>query len=133
MTSTHAGNGYTLALDYEAPLLRACVSGGEDTRLHVTFDYWRRIAEEVRASGADELLVVDEMQGEVMTDAELARFFDGIAGLGLENARIAYVEGRADQMPRIEFVELLALERGYRIRMFGNETDALVWLRHGER
>ena len=29
--------------------------------------------------------------------------------------------------------ELLARERGYTVRIFNNETDALVWLRHGMR
>jgi hypothetical protein len=46
---------------------------------------------------------------------------------------MAYVEGRADQIPRIEYAELLARERGYTVRIFNNETDALVWLRHGMR
>ena len=127
-----AGEGYVLTMDYQPPLLHARVVGGEDTRLPVTFGYWMRIAEELRATGATQLLVVDDMRGEVMTDDELARFFEGIRGQGLEQARVAYVEGRADQIPRIEFVELMALERGYQVRMFGNETDALVWLRHGE-
>ena len=66
-----------------------------------------------------------------MTPEELGRFFEIISGRGLEQVRLAYVEGRADQIPRIEYAELMARERGYRIRMFNNETDAVVWLRHG--
>ena len=128
----HRPTGYRLETTFEPPLLRAMVIGGEDTGLPVTLDYWLRIADEVRANGATQLLVLDAMQGEVMSDAELARFIDLIEGRGLAGARIAYVEGRLDQIPRIEFVELLALERGYNIRMFGNDADALVWLRHGE-
>ena len=31
----------------------------------------------------------------------------------------------------LEVAELMALERGYRIRMFGNESDARIWLRYG--
>ena len=54
-----------------------------------------------------------------------------MAGLGLDRVRIAYVEARTDQMPRIEYVEQLALERGYRIRMFANEPEARLWLRYG--
>ena len=133
MTTSPPGDAYRLTLKYQPPLLLAWVSGGEDTRLEVTFGYWVRIAAEVRATGASQLLVVDEMQGEVMTNEDLDRFFAGIGGHGLEGVRIAYVEGRPDQMQRIEFVEQMALERGYTIRVFGNERDAVFWLRHGLR
>ena len=122
---------YLLETAYTPPLLRATVTGGEDTTLPVTGEYWLRIADLVGLTGARQLLVVDHMQGEVMTDAELDRFFDLIEGRSLADVRIAYVEGRVDQTSRIEYVELLARERGYVVRMFGNETDALVWLRHG--
>lgn len=133
MTTSPPGDAYRLTFKHQPPLLLAWVSGGEDTRLEVTFDYWVRIAAEARATGASQLLVVDEMQGEVMTNEDLERFFAGIRGHGLENVRIAYVEGRPDQMQRIEFVEQMALERGYLIRVFGNERDAVFWLRHGLR
>lgn len=123
--------GYTLVLESSPPLLRVTVSGGEDTSFPVTADYWLRIAAEVRATGARQLLFIDDMQGEVMTDADLQRFFDSIHGTGLEQARIAYVESRMDQIQRIEIVEQMALERGYHVRIFTHEPDALVWLRHG--
>ena len=123
--------GYRLEFEYTAPLLRARVTGGTDTGLAISSEYWLLIGDEVRASGAQELLVLDAMQGEVMTPEELGRFFEIISGRGLEQVRLAYVEGRADQIPRIEYAELMARERGYRIRMFNNETDAVVWLRHG--
>ena len=127
------GTGYRLELDYEAPLLRASVSGGHDTGLAVSREYWLRILDHARARGASQLLVLDGMQGEVMGDEDLQRFFDAIEGRVHAGLRMAYVEGRADQIPRIEYAELLARERGYTVRIFNNETDALVWLRHGMR
>ncbi|HQW59268.1 hypothetical protein [Thermomonas sp.] len=127
------GTGYRLELDYEAPLLRASVSGGHDTGLAVSREYWLRILDHARACGASQLLVLDGMQGEVMGDEDLQRFFDAIEGRVHAGLRMAYVEGRADQIPRIEYAELLARERGYTVRIFNNETDALVWLRHGMR
>ncbi|RZA17447.1 MAG: hypothetical protein EOP93_13295 [Lysobacteraceae bacterium] len=123
--------GYRLEFEYEAPLLRVRVIGGNDTSLAVSSEYWLLIADEVRANGARQLLVLDAMAGEVMAPEDLERFFDAISGRGLEQVRLAYVEGRADQIPRVEFAELIARERGYNIRMFNSETDAVVWLRHG--
>ena len=127
------GAGYRLEFQHEAPRLRVHIIGGSDTRLAITGEYWLKIAAEARARGAGELLVVDAMQGEVMTDAELEGFFRLIEGHGLEHVRIAYVEGRADQISRIEIAELMARERGYDFRAFNSETDAVVWLRHGMR
>ena len=133
MTMSPPGDAYRLTFKRQPPLLLAWVSGGEDTRLEVTFDYWMRIAAEVRATGATQLLVVDEMQGEVMTNDDLERFFTGIRGHGLEGVRIAYVERHAEQIPLVEFAGLLANEHGFDARVFAEEAAAVRWLRYGER
>ena len=75
--------------------------------------------------------MIDAMPGNVLEDADLVRLFEAVVGFGLEKVRIGYVKLRLDQIPRIEYAELLALERGYRIRMFANESDARLWLRYG--
>jgi hypothetical protein len=97
----------------------------------VTREYWLRMAQRRRALGATQLLLLDAKESDVMSQEDLEQFFVAIEGQGLEQARIAYVEGRVDQMPRIQEAELMALERGYRIRMFSNESDARLWLRYG--
>lgn len=128
-----SGNGYRLEFDYQPPLLTVRLLGevvAEDN-LELTREYWLRISERANAYGAEHLLVLDALPGEVMSDEDLVRFFDSVGTLGLEHVRVAYVEGRTDQVSRIEYVELLALERGYRIRMFANESDARLWLRYG--
>jgi hypothetical protein len=125
--------GYRLELEYETPLLRARVIGGHDTSLAVSCEYWLRILRDVRARGASQLLVLDAMQGEVLGDDDLHRFFEAIEGKGLEGVRLAYVEGRADQIPRVERAELMARDLGYDVRIFNSESDASVWLRHGLR
>ena len=128
-----AGEGVHLGFEYQAPLLTVRLEGEVSPQaiLEVTRTYWMRMAEEVAVRRASQLLVLDMLPGEVMSNEDLVRFFDGVAGLGMETVRIAYVEGRLDQVARIEYAELLALERGYRIRMFANEPDARLWLRHG--
>ena len=125
--------GYRLEFEQQGVRLRVRVIGGNDTGLAVSSEYWLLIADEVRARAARELLVLDAMAGEVMTPEDLERFFDAISGRGLEQVRLAYVEGRADQFARVEYAELMARERGYDIRMFNSEADAEIWLRHGMR
>lgn len=125
------GKGYQLEFDFQPPLLRARASKGGESRLAVTREYWERIAAEVRATGAERLLMVDAMPGDVLGDDDLVRLFEAVVGLGLEAVQIGYVKMRLDQIPRIEYAELMALERGWHVRMFSNESDALLWLRYG--
>ncbi len=127
------GEGYRLEFDFQPPLLEVHLRGAvaPDANLAITTEYWRHIARAVREVGAGQLLVLDELPGEVMSDEELRRFFDSLAGLGLEQVQIAYVEARLDQVARIEYAQLLAQERGYRVRAFANEPEARLWLRYG--
>jgi hypothetical protein len=120
------GSGYRLVLDYQPPLLCVQVFGNEDSSLPVTSEYWITIIQRLRALGASQLLVLDAKESDVMSSEDLERFFVAIEGLGLE-----HVEGRVDQMPRIQEAEIMAMERGYKVRMFGNEADARIWLRYG--
>ncbi len=130
---TLSGDGYRLEFDYQPPLLTVRLLGevAAEANLEATREYWLHIVDKVSACGASALLVLDTLPGEVMNDADLLRFFDSVGGLGLERIRVAYVEGRLDQVPRIEYVEQLALERGFQVRMFANEPEARLWLRYG--
>ncbi|MFN7182943.1 MAG: hypothetical protein ACK4MZ_01965 [Thermomonas haemolytica] len=127
------GEGYRLEFEFQPPLLVVHLRGAvdPDANLTLTTEYWRQIAGAVREVGATQLLVLDELPGEVMSDDELFRFFENLAGMGLETVQIAYVEARLDQVARIEHAQLLAQERGYRARAFANEPEARLWLRYG--
>jgi ABC-type sugar transport system ATPase subunit len=127
------GAGYRLEFDFQPPLLTVWLRGvvAPDANFVMTTTYWRQIAQVVRETGAQQLLVLDELPGEVMSNEELQRFFDSLAGLGLEAVQIAYVEARLDQVERIEYAQLLAQERGYRVQTFANEPEARLWLRYG--
>ncbi len=125
------GDAYRLELDFRAPLLTVRVFGNADSSLPITREYWLQIAAKVRALAAGKLLVLDAKDSPVMSDADLVIFFDELAGKGLEGVQTAYVEGRVDQMSRIQQAELMALERGYQFRVFSDAADALLWLRYG--
>ena len=56
-----------------------------------------------------------------------------MVGMGFEGIRVAYVEGHASQIAQVEVGEILARERGYDVRVFGDERAARLWLRHGMR
>ena len=111
--------------------LRAEISGVHDT-WDVMLSRWMDIADEVRRRRPAQLLVVDRMGGNPMSPGDRPRFIAALVGQGLEGVRIAYVEAHDERIPLAESLEILARERGYAVRVFGNEAAASVWLTYGE-
>lgn len=113
-------------------LLRAHVTGVNGS-LETTLDYWTALAAEVRRVAPAALLVVDDMEGEPPPPEQLELFVHAMVGMGFEGIRVAYVEGHANQIAQVEVGEILARERGFDVRVFGDERAARLWLRHGMR
>lgn len=119
-------------IDYtrEGDVLRAHVTGVNGT-LETTVAYWTALAAELQRNPPAALLVVDDMEGEPPPPEQLEQFVQAMVGLGFEGVRVAYVEAHADQIPQVEVGEILARERGFEVRVFGDEQAARIWLRHG--
>lgn len=119
-------------IDYtrEGDVLRAHVTGVNGT-LETTVAYWTALAAELQRNPPAALLVVDDMEGEPPPPDQLEQFVQAMVGLGFEGVRVAYVEAHADQIPQVEVGEILARERGFEVRVFGDEQAARIWLRHG--
>jgi len=119
-------------IDYsrDGELLRAHVTGVNGT-LETTLACWMALSVELRREPSGALLVVDDMEGEPPPPEQLAQFVRAMTGRGFEGVRVAYVEAHPEQIPAVEFGEILAREQGFDARVFGNEADARVWLRHG--
>lgn len=113
-------------------ILRAHVTGTTDS-LQTTVAYWTDMAGEVRRQAPDHLLVLHEMDGPTLPRQEMLRFVQAMQGGGLERIRIAFVEASLAKLPHMEHAEIFAREHGFSARVFGNEMDARVWLRHGDR
>jgi hypothetical protein len=131
MATAQAGNGFEVAFSWRGDILRAHATSGARS-LDTSVGLWLAIAEEARRVAPDRMLVVGEMRGEPMATDALQAFFARIAGHGLEQVRIAYVEALALDFPPIEEGEILGRESGFNVRVFTNEANALMWLRHGE-
>ena len=114
----------------ESDLLCAHLTGVNGS-FETTVAYWTELAGELLREPAAALLVVDDMAGDIPTPDELARFVAVMRGLAPDNVRVAFVEAHAQQIAELEFGEILAREYGFHVRVFGNEADARIWLRHG--
>jgi hypothetical protein len=122
---------FRIAYGRDGDVLRAHVAGVNGT-LETTLAYWTALAEEVRREPVPRaLLVVDDMEGDPPPPEQLAQFVQAMVGMGFEGVRVAYVEAHAHQIPEVEHAEILARERGFDVRVFGDEQAAGIWLRHG--
>lgn len=121
---------YRIGYQREGETLRAHVTGINGT-LETTLAYWRDMAGELQRAPARALLVVDDMEGDPPPPEQLAQFVQAMRRLGFEAMRVAYVEAHVAHIPELEFAEILARESGFDARVFGNEMDARIWLRHG--
>jgi|GEM_PF-648699 len=92
---------------------------------------WRHFVQTARANGKWWLMVSRDLQGPVLGEADLARMMAMLADLDLEGMRIAVVQPRLERQRIDELGALLAMEQGGTVRVFEDETSALIWLRYG--
>ena len=108
--------------------LRAQVTG--DSTLENTVAYWQAIVAEVAREPAASLLLIDELVGRPLTQAEWLSLVQHMAGHGLEDVRIAHVKPQGLQQS--EYCEIFARDAGFNARVFDDEHAAQLWLRYGE-
>lgn len=104
---------------------------GDDRRPDVVLATWLQIAAEVKRRNATRLLAISHVAGEPMQVEDMRGFFAGMAGLGMEGVRVAYVDMSGFKTPLMETAEILASEHGFSARVFDNPIAAELWLRHG--
>ena len=96
-----------------------------------TLAYWSAIVEESLRDRPDYILLVDELRGPALGEAEWQQLVDMLVGKGLETVRIAHV--KPNGLDAVEYCELSARQRGFEARVFTEERAAALWLRYGER
>ena len=122
---------YRIRFTLEGKHLRASVTGYAGS-LDAAIAYWRAIGDETRAVTPQSLLVIDQREGHALSETQTAQLLDAIRQFGLADVRMAYVETRLEHFPKAEAMDILAREKGFCARVFCNEMEAAVWLRHGE-
>ena len=107
--------------------LKARVQG--EGSLENTLAYWQAIVAELATRPAPALLLIDEMHGDPLPEHDWQQLVEAMKGTGLDQLRIAHVKPLGLQS--IEYCELFALEAGMHARVFPDEDEAVMWLRHG--
>lgn len=91
--------------------------------------YWYAIVAELDKRPSAGLLLIDEMTGAPLSEEHWRQLVEMMKGGPLEKLRIAHVKPMG--LERIEYCEIFALEAGMHARVFTDETEAVLWLRHG--
>ncbi len=123
------GPGFRICYDQHPDYLRGYVFDGTDS-LEVSLAMWRMLATECETTGAQKLLVVEDLLSTI-DHAELEQVIDAICATGLRDMRLAFVEMRED-IQGAEFGEILCLEHGVMARVFSQEVEARNWLLYGD-
>ena len=97
--------------------------------LENTLAYWQAIVAELQARPAPALLLIDETHGDPLPEHDWQQLVEAMKGKGLDQLRIAHVKPLGLQS--VEYCELFALEAGIHARVFSDEAEAVMWLRHG--
>ncbi len=105
---------------------------GDDRHVDNVLACWREIAIQARRRDAVRSLAISHVAGEPMPMDQLAAFMASMAGLGLEDVRVAYVDMMGFKTPLMETAEIMASEQGFSVRVFDNVVAAEMWLRHGD-
>lgn len=96
-----------------------------------TVAYWRGIVSEVTLRAPRNLLLIDRTVGDALSGDEWRALVATLVGSVLGSVRVAHV--KPDGLEQLEYCELHALEAGLTARVFYDEAQAILWLRHGER
>lgn len=122
--------GYRLAFLSRDDFLEVGVSGDIDAQA-VRIAYWREIVAVALARGCRKLLVTDRKKGKPARPEELAELARLLRSEREHFDRVAVIEPTPDFLPAIEHAEILGLEQGINVRVFGQYAQAASWLRYG--
>jgi hypothetical protein len=117
---------YTIEFEHRPKYLYALVSGKDDS-LEITRSYWQKMLDECRKHGFDKLLVEENLEGSLSMQ-EVYEFASEYARMGFREILVAFVDRYPEQRQLNRFGELVATNRGGRIRVFDSVTDAKQWL-----
>lgn len=122
-------NASSLQVDIEPhPLgMRVHVRGAET--LTNTIAYWRSILTAAKDATGTGLLLIDELQGDPLTEAQWLELVVHTDSEQLRRLKIAHVKPRGLQ--EIEYCELYARANEINARVFVDEVAAERWLREG--
>lgn len=121
---------YDVAIDATPDYIRVEVSGHRAPRTVAEegLGVWSRVAETCKSNDIHRILAISRLTGSLSTVGafRIGSSFEAV-GLGRQS-RIAFVDLDENSRGDTDFGGTVAFNRGYSIKQFDNESDALSWL-----
>lgn len=121
---------YDLKLEAKPGYLRVVISGTRQAGQEVSAgqDAWRQLGAYCLPRQITRVLIVSQLEGPLPT---LAAFQLGSSGetFGWDRSiHVAFVDRNLASQDSNLFAETVAVNRGYRLKVFSEETEATTWL-----
>ncbi len=117
---------YKLSFEYDADYLFASVGGGKDS-LKLSKEYWLRILTEGKNRQYNKILIEEDLDG-ILTSSEIYDFSVWLSKQKFNNIFVAFTDLHSGHLESNQLSELIATNRGFRVRVFPTKEDAVNWL-----
>ena len=88
----------------------------------------QQVLKECQAKGISQVLLIARLAGHASA-IDIFEIVTGSKRYGwTHDVKLAFVDLNSESIDDVRFMETVAFNRGYRLRVFDNETDALQWL-----
>ncbi len=117
---------YNLDFEYRSDYLFASVSGEMDG-LDLSKEFWLRILTEGKNRQYKKILIEEDFNGN-LTPSEIYDFAVWLSQQNFNNIFVAFTDVHTEHLESNQLGELIATNRGFRVRVFANKNDAVKWL-----
>ncbi|MBC7900768.1 MAG: hypothetical protein H7070_12035 [Saprospiraceae bacterium] len=126
MTDNIAGKAYTIIFEEYPTYLYALVHS-DKYGYDILAQFLREIADECKKRSFKQVLIEENISA-VTSMTDVFRTASELPQLGFSKIRMAYVDRFADQKEMNEFGQMVAVNRGVNVKIFGSQEEADKWL-----
>lgn len=117
---------YKIEFEKRPTYLYAYVSGRHDN-IENARKCWLDILDECNKFGADKLLVEENIEGNISME-EMYKLSSEFPSMGFRNILVAFVDLHSSHQKLNRFGEVVATNRGGKVRVFDTVAEAKEWL-----
>lgn len=125
-SDSKSSQAYRINFEMRPQYLYAYVSGMRDS-VEISLNYWREIAEECKRRKAARVLVEEDIMQPV-SKLETYQIASEIPRMNFKNVLIAFVDRFLEHQEVNQFGEVVASNRGLRVKVFNEVSEAEKWL-----
>lgn len=117
---------YKLKFEDRQDYLFVQVIGGKDS-LELSKEYWSKVLSECSKRRCQKLLIEEDLEG-VLSSTEIYELAVWLSKQNFKNTFVAFVDVHADHFDSNQLGEIIATNRGFRVKLFANAGEAVKWL-----